>query len=102
MALALSNHFVKKTVMPRLDLPPAEVAAKMLPNLDHVKLDTNRDVDVMEVHVDRTKGTVVMGTVMNNTAHQIHSADFAIRRDYGGFLSRCVGAEAGFQPCSVI
>jgi hypothetical protein len=75
MALALSNNFVKKTVMPRLDLPPAEVAAKMLPNMDRVKLDTNRDVDVMEVHVDRTRGTVVMGTVMNNTAHQIHSAE---------------------------
>jgi len=74
MALALSNHFVKKTVMPK-DLSPAEVAARMLPNLDHIKLDTNRDVDVMEVHVDRTKGTAVMGTVMNNTTHEIHSAE---------------------------
>ena len=75
MALALSNHFVKKTVMPRLDLPPAEVTAKMLPNMDRVKFDTNRDMDVMEVRVDRTKGTLVMGTVMNNTAHQLHSAE---------------------------
>ena len=75
MGLALTNHFVKKTVMPRLDLSPAEVAANMLPNMDHVKLKTNSDVDVMEAHVDRTKGTVVMGTVMNNTAHQIHSSE---------------------------
>jgi len=37
--LALSNYFVKKTVMPMLDLSPAEVAAKMLPNLDNVKID---------------------------------------------------------------
>jgi hypothetical protein len=75
IALALSNYFVKKTVMPRLDLSPAEIAAKMLPNLDHVNLDTNRDVDVLEVHVDHTKGTVLAGTVMNNTGHQIHTAE---------------------------
>jgi hypothetical protein len=47
----------------------------MLPNMDQVKLDTNRDVDIMEVHVDSTKGTAVMGTVMNNTTHAIHSAE---------------------------
>lgn len=75
MGLALTNHFAKKTVMPRLDLSPAEIAAKMLPNMDYVKIDTNRDVDIMEVHVDRTQGTAVMGTVMNKTAHEIHSAE---------------------------
>jgi hypothetical protein len=43
--------------------------------MDHIKLDTNRDVDVMEVHVDHSKGTVLTGTVMNNTTHQIESAE---------------------------
>jgi hypothetical protein len=75
IAMALSNYFVKKTVMPKLDLSPGEIAAKMLPNMDHVVLDTNRDVAVIEVHVDHTKGTVLAGTVMNNTTHKIQTAE---------------------------
>jgi hypothetical protein len=75
VGLGLNNYFVKKTVVPKLDLTPAEVAAKMLPNMDHVKIDTNRDVDVLEVHVEHTKGTMLAGTVMNNTGHQINTAE---------------------------
>jgi hypothetical protein len=75
MVLALTNYFVKKTVIPKLDLSPAEIAAKMLPNMDNIVLDTNRDVAVIEVHVDHTKGTALAGTVMNNTGHQIHTAE---------------------------
>lgn len=91
MALALSDYFVKKTAEPKLDPSPAEraaMAAKMLPNMDNVKLDTNRDVDVMEVHIDRTKGIALMGTVMNNTTHEIHSAEivFDLTDSYGSQL----------------
>ncbi len=75
MALALTNYFVKKTPVPKLDMSPGELAAKMLPNMDHIKLDTNRDVDVMEVHVDHTKGAALTGTVMNNTNHEIQTAE---------------------------
>jgi hypothetical protein len=78
MILALSRYFVKKTPEPNLDPSLATVAAlaaKTLPDMDHVKIDTNRDVDVMELHIDRTKGIVLTGTVMNKTAHEIHAAD---------------------------
>jgi hypothetical protein len=75
MAMALTNYFVKKTVVPKLDPSPAEIAAKMLPNMDHIKLDTNRDVNILEVHVDHSKGTVLAGTIMNNTTHEIHTAE---------------------------
>jgi hypothetical protein len=72
---ALTNHFTKKVPVPKMDMSPGELAAKMLPNMGNVKLDTNRDVDVMEVHIDHSKGIAVMGTVMNNTTRQIASAE---------------------------
>jgi hypothetical protein len=58
-----------------MDMTPGELAAKMLPNMDHVKLDTNRDVDVLEVHIDRSKGMALTGTVVNNTSRQIPNAE---------------------------
>ena len=73
--LAVGNYFVKKNPPAKPELSPAELAAKMLPNLDDVRIDTNRDVDIMEVHIDRTSGTALTGTVKNNTAHQIETAD---------------------------
>ncbi len=75
IGLALNRHYTKKIEVPKLDMSPAEIAAKMLPNMDNVKLDTNRDVDVMEVHIDRSQGVALMGTVMNNTAHPIQTAE---------------------------
>ncbi len=75
ISLGLTRYFVKKTPMPKLDMSPAEIAAKMLPNMDSVKLNTNRDVDVVEVHVDHSKGTALMGTVMNNTTHPIEMTE---------------------------
>jgi len=75
IALALTNYFQKKTVIPKLDLSPAEVAAKMLPNMDNVKLDTNRDVDILEIHIDRSKGVALMGRIRNNTNHPIPTGE---------------------------
>jgi hypothetical protein len=78
IALGLNSYFVKKIPEPKYDLSVAEraaAAAKMLPDIDHIKVDTNRDVDVMEVHIDSTGGTALMGTVKNNTAHEIRTAD---------------------------
>jgi hypothetical protein len=78
IVLALNRYFVKTTPVPKMDMAPGEIAAiaaKMLPNMDHVKLDTNRDVDVLEVHVDHSKGLALTGTVMNNTSHRIETAE---------------------------
>lgn len=74
-ALVLNNYFVKKAPDAKPSLTPAEIASRMLPNLDRVQVETNRDVDVMEVHIDRNKGTAVTGTIMNNTSHQIHNTE---------------------------
>jgi hypothetical protein len=75
IAMVLSRYVVKAPPPDKPAMSPAEIAAKMLPNIDRVKIDTNRDLDVMEVHVDHTKGTAVTGTVMNNTTHEIQSAE---------------------------
>ncbi|HTS28293.1 MAG TPA: FxLYD domain-containing protein [Bryobacteraceae bacterium] len=75
MVLALTNRFAKKTPMPKLDLSPGEIAAKMLPNIDNVKLDTNRDLDLQEVHIDLSRGAALAGTVVNKTNHSISTAE---------------------------
>ena len=75
MVLALSNHFAKKPSLPPPPPTPGETVAKLLPNLDNVRIDIDRDVEVTELRIDRSGATALMGTVQNNTTHQIHSAE---------------------------
>lgn len=57
------------------ELSPAEVAAKLLPNLDQIKIDSNHDVDVVEVRLQKGADTRMVGAVKNKTGHAIASAD---------------------------
>ncbi|HUK16876.1 MAG TPA: FxLYD domain-containing protein [Bryobacteraceae bacterium] len=58
------------------ELTPAEIAAKMLPNLDKaITLKGARDVSVVEFHIDHTAGVRIIGTVRNNAAHAFHEAE---------------------------
>ncbi len=60
---------------PKLDLSPAEVAAKMLPELDRIKIESNKDVEVPSVGVDHNGATALTGTVRNNTPRSISGVD---------------------------
>lgn len=57
------------------DLSPAESAAKLLPNLNDIKIESSSSVDVVEVRVDKSAGVRVVGTVRNKSNHPIASAD---------------------------
>jgi|SRR5271157_2638217 len=57
-------------------LTPEQVAAKMLPDLDkNLKLDTNRDVEIPDVHIEQGAATKVSGTARNNTDHLIQDVE---------------------------
>ena len=75
VVLSLSNVFKPKQA-PVKELTPAEIAARTLPNLaKNISMESNRDIEVVEVHVDRTAGTKLAGTVRNRTDRAIHEAE---------------------------
>ncbi len=57
------------------ELSPAEFATKLLPNLKDIKIESNHDVDVLEVRVERDSGGRLSGAVKNNTNRPIARAD---------------------------
>jgi hypothetical protein len=76
VALTLSNDYIDPPeAASQKESPEVEAARKILPNLARdIKIDSNKDVDLVEVHVDRS-AMKVAGTVRNNTAHAIAVTD---------------------------
>jgi hypothetical protein len=60
---------------PAKEPTPAEVAAKLLPNLGNLKIEASRSIDVSEIRVERTGGVHVVGSLHNNTPQEIAAAD---------------------------
>jgi hypothetical protein len=57
------------------ELTPAEVRAKVLPALNQeIKLDSNRDLEVTEVHFEHGGSSLMVGNLRNKTDHQIIQA----------------------------
>jgi hypothetical protein len=58
------------------EAPTAQSIAKMLPDsVKHeMKLETNKDLDVVEVHVDRALSKLI-GSIRNTTSHEIRSGE---------------------------
>ena len=79
IGIALSTLLDPPDVQPVKELTAKEVAAKMLPNMDKdIKLNSNPDVQVVEVTVSHTGGTHLVGVVKNMTAHPIAAIDLII------------------------
>jgi hypothetical protein len=76
VALTLSNDYNGPPQAASQKEPPeVEAARKILPNLARdIKIDSNKDVEVLQVHVDLS-AMKVAGTVRNNTAHAIAVTD---------------------------
>jgi len=65
----------QRTDKPAEVLSPAEVAAKMLPELNKpIHVDTNTDLEVVEVYVDHAADKL-LGKVRNTTSHTIQSGE---------------------------
>ena len=77
--VALSNILEPPTPKPVSEPSAKEVAARILPKLDsNLKVDANRDIEVVEIKIEHTGGSRVVGTVRNNTGHEIPAAHMVV------------------------
>jgi hypothetical protein len=78
-ALGLSHFFQAKGPGPAAEISGAELAKKLLPNMDTtVKVEVNKDVQVLDAHVEREGGMKVVGTVKNNTDRLIRTTQIVL------------------------
>jgi hypothetical protein len=77
VALTLSSLMSPPDTKPTAEMTSAEVAAKILPNLKNLKIDSNRSLDVLELSIVERGGTRLVGVVKNLTNHEIASADIS-------------------------
>ena len=77
VTLALSRYyFDPQDAPPPKEMTPGEISRKILPNIGKdIQIDTNRDVEVVEVHVQHDAGLKLSGSVRNNSASNIAAVD---------------------------
>ena len=89
-ALGLSHFFQAKGPGPAAEISGAELAKKLLPNMDTtVKVEVNKDVQVLDAHVEREGGMKVVGTVKNNTDRLIRTTEIVLN------LTDATGSQLG-------
>jgi hypothetical protein len=90
VVLALSKgYFDPPAAAPQKELSTADVARKILPNIARdIRIDSNKDVEVVQVHVDHS-AMKVMGAVRNNTEHDIAVTDVVFN------LTNTTGSQVG-------
>jgi hypothetical protein len=77
--LLLSNTFQANDTGPAAEPSAAVLAAKLLPNIDKtIKIEVNKDVQVLEAHVESQGGMKVAGVVKNNTDRMIHTTEIVL------------------------
>jgi hypothetical protein len=78
IGVLLSNILAPPPPAPVRQLSPAEIAAKILPNVARdIKIEQNLDLEVLEVGIQRDPNPrLLSGKVRNNTTHEITAADF--------------------------
>ncbi len=88
ITLWLFRNSISPKNQPKLDLTPAELAAKFMPDVDKIRIVTNRDVEVPAVGIDRA-GHALTGTVKNNTPRVLRSVEvtFDVTDDSGSKLA---------------
>ena len=77
--LGLSHVFRAKLPGPAPEPSAAELAAKLLPNVDKsIQIEVNKAVQVLDAHVESEGGMKVAGTVKNNTDRPIHTTEIIL------------------------
>ena len=75
VALALSSNYFDPPAARAPKEMTEEISRKVLPNITKdIKIDTNRDVEVVEVHVEHAESKL-MGSVKNNSARNFAAVD---------------------------
>ena len=98
------NAYAPHTAKRAKELTPAEVAARILPNFNKdIKLDSNKDIEVQEVHFQHTGVSLMLGDLRNKSDHVIHEATvtFDLTDDTGSQLGAITITEANLEPGTV-
>jgi hypothetical protein len=77
IALTLSHYLGPPAPKPIAELSPAEVAARVLPNIKDIKVESNHSLDVVEASIQRSGGVRIVGKVKNTTDHEIAHAEIS-------------------------
>ncbi|MBZ5585686.1 MAG: FxLYD domain-containing protein [Acidobacteriia bacterium] len=103
LAVAMSN-MLPKSATPLHEPTPAEIVAKLLPDLDKtVKLDVNRDAEVVEVHAEKGPGARITGLVRNRTNRAISvEVTLELTDDAGSRLGAVEGRVDKIPPRNTI
>ena len=105
VALALSsNYFDPPAARAPKEMTAEEISRKVLPNITKdIKIDTNRDVEVVEVHVEHASPLKVAGLVKNNSASNFAAVDvvFNLTDSRGSQLGAVNGHIENLAPKSV-
>src|SRR5450432_823103 len=91
VALALSRNYFDSPEAPApKEMTAEEVSQKVLPNIaKNIQIDTNRDVEVVEVHVEHGAELKLMGSVRNNSAKNFAAVEVVCN------LTDSTGSELG-------
>ena len=93
-ALALSGKYFDPPDRPApKEMTAEEISRKILPNIGrNVRIDTNRDVEVVEAHLEHAAELKLTGSVRNNSARNFAAVDVVFNlTDTAGSQSRNVG-----------
>jgi hypothetical protein len=72
----LNNAFNFGGPPPAREITPAEVAAKLLPKMDpNMRVQTEKEIEVLEVRVQRGAETALVGSMKNTSDHEIRQAE---------------------------
>jgi hypothetical protein len=89
-ALGLSHFFQAKGPGPAAEISGAELAKKLLPNMDTtLKIEVNKDVQLLDAHLEREGGMKLVGTVKNNTDRLIRTTEIVLN------LTDATGSQLG-------
>jgi len=93
---AVIVHF-NRSVRPKQprQMSNAEIAAKMLPNLNDVSVYSNKDIDVMDVNVRQSEGGSISGTLRNNSDRPLDGIEVIFD------LTNAMGSRRGAVSCKV-
>jgi hypothetical protein len=77
--LLLGNFFQADVPGPSPEPSAAELAARLLPDVDKsIKIEVNKDVQVLDAHIEHEGGIKVAGTVRNNTDRLIRTTEIIL------------------------
>jgi hypothetical protein len=105
VALTLSrNYFDPPDVKPAKAMTPEEISRKLLPNIGKdIQIETNRDVEVVEAHVEHVDQSKVAGSLRNNTAKNFAAVDvvFNLTDSMGSQVGAVKGHIENLEPKAV-